>query len=93
MALNNRALVLYASVPHTSDSPPVNFYKYATPDAAAAVVAAGYFNNLRDKLKVNDVIMALCVAAGVGDIVQLIVTAAPATGNVTVAVNGEAAGT
>lgn len=93
MALNIRSLVLEASVPFANDTAPINFYKYATPDAAATVVAAGYFNNARDKLRVNDVITVMAVATGVGDILQMIVTAVPASGNITVAVNGEAAGT
>jgi hypothetical protein len=94
MALNNRSLVLAISVPHTADAAPTNFYKYASPDAAATIVAAGYFNNVRDKLKVGDIIEAVALAGGAtADRLDLVVTAVPATGNVTVAVNGEAAGT
>lgn len=92
MALKLQSLVLQASVPHTPDVVPVNFYCYATPDAVATVIAAGYFNNARSKLNVNDVIDALCVATGTGDRVSVIVTAVPASGNVTVAVNTDATG-
>lgn len=92
MAYLARSLVLECSVPHTSDVAPVNWYKYATADAVATVIAAGYFNNARDKLKVNDVIDALCVATGTADRVAVIVTAVPASGNVTVAVNTDASG-
>lgn len=94
MALNNRALVQDASVPYAADTAPCNFYKYASADAAATIVAAGYFNNVRDKLKVGDIIEAVALAGTASaDRLELVVTAAPATGNVTVAVNGEAAGT
>jgi hypothetical protein len=88
MALNKRALVLYCSVPHTADAAPVNFYKYAHGvDAMATIIAAGYFNDVRDKLKVNDHISFMAVAAGTGNYGEATVTAVPATGNVTVAVD------
>jgi hypothetical protein len=90
MALALRSLALYASVPHSTTGR-TDFFKYATPDAVATVIAAGYFNDARTKLKVNDVIDAVCVVGGVGDRVSLLVTAAPqVTGNVTVAVNTDA---
>ncbi|RWN78073.1 MAG: hypothetical protein EOS02_09950 [Mesorhizobium sp.] len=92
MALNLRSLALANSTPYGTAGKTVNWYSYATADAVATVIAAGYFNDARAKLKVNDVIEALCVADGVGDRVSLIVTAAPASGNVTVAVNTDASG-
>lgn len=92
MALNLRALTLYASTPHTADVGSVNWYKYGTADVAATVLAAGYFNNARDKLRVNDCIEVLSAAAGTGDRLDVIVTAVPASGNVTVAVNTSASG-
>lgn len=92
MALNLRSLALYASTPYGTASKSVNWYKYATADAGATVIAAGYFNGARDKLKVNDVVDCLVVADGVGDLVTVVMTAVPASGNVTVAVNGEAVG-
>lgn len=95
MALNKRSVVLANSVPYAADTPPCFIYDYATTDAVATVVAAGYFNGLRDdgKIKVNDYINCYCVMGGAGDKVELVFTAVPATGNVTVAVNGEASGT
>ena len=54
----------------------------ATADAVATVVAAGYFNDVRDVLKVGDRIDV--VAASGAAFRVLTVTAAPATGNVTV---------
>jgi hypothetical protein len=92
MAFNARSLCLFNSTPYGAASKTVNWYGYGTPDAAATVVAAGYFNGARDKLKVNDVIMAMTVADGVGDLLVLKATAVPASGDVTVAVNSEAAG-
>lgn len=62
------------------------FFRYATPDALAAVVTAGYFNDARSQLRVGDVIE---VAAGIGGTPATdtyTVTAVPATGNVTIGV-------
>ncbi|MCZ8545072.1 hypothetical protein OOJ09_12835 [Mesorhizobium qingshengii] len=87
-----RSLCLVNSVPYGTGGRAVDFFHYATADAVATVIAAGYFNNARDKLAINDVIEALCVADGTGDRVSLIVTAAPATGNVTTAINTDASG-
>lgn len=93
MALVLRSLANFASAPHGSAGATVNFYVYASNDAAATVLAGGYFNEARNKLKVNDVIFIMAVAGGVGDLLIVKVTAAPSTGNVTVAVETEAAGT
>ncbi|RWI96090.1 hypothetical protein [Mesorhizobium sp.] len=87
-----RSLSLVNSVPYGSSGAKVNFFHYATADAAATVTTDGYFNAARDKLQVNDVIEAMTVAGGVGDKLSLKVTAAPASGNVTTAVNTDAAG-
>lgn len=87
-----RSLVLFASTPTGVANTAVNWYVYASGDAAATITTAGYFNGARDKLKVNDIIFVMAVAAGTGDFLALKVTAAPATGDVTVAVNSEAAG-
>lgn len=98
MAFNPRSLALFNSSPYGTAGKSVNFYNYATADAVATVIAAGYFGTGvsgvvgSNKLNVNDVIEALCVADGVGDRVSLIVTAVPAGGNITVAVNTDAAG-
>jgi hypothetical protein len=58
-------------------------------DTLATIIAAGYFNNLRDKLAVNDMIHIMSVANGVGNRGFVTVTAVPATGNVTVAVDDD----
>lgn len=93
MALNLRSLVLGPSTPYGTASKSISWYKYATPDATATVLAPGYFNGARDKLKVNDQIDALCVADGVGDRISLSITAIPAApGDVTAVVNTDASG-
>lgn len=88
MALNLRSLTLNASNPYGSSGAKVNFYSYATADAAATVLAPGYFNDARAKLQVNDIIEAVCVASGVGDPVSIRVTTVPASGNVLTELKG-----
>lgn len=78
MALNPRNFVLFASVGG------VSFYTYSTADAAASVLAAGYFNAVQPRLKANDVIFAMCARDAAGDFVQMKVTASPSGGTVTV---------
>lgn len=92
MAFQARSLCLYNSVPYGSGGARVDFFNYATADAAATVIAAGYFNAARAKLKVNDVITAMTSAGGTGDVLQLRVTAVPASGDIAVVVDGEASG-
>lgn len=92
MAFEPRSLCLVNSTPYGTAGKRVDWMHYATPDAVATVIAAGYFNNARAKLQVNTVIECLCVADGVGDRVSVIATAVPASGNVTVAVNTDASG-
>ncbi|MER2536046.1 MAG: hypothetical protein ABTQ31_12870 [Rhizobiaceae bacterium] len=92
MAFNAGSLALYNSCPYGTAGKTINFYGYATADDAATVLTAGYFNEARAKLKVNDSIDAMCVADGTGDRLGLKVTAVPASGNVTVAVNTDASG-
>ncbi|MER9622676.1 hypothetical protein NKI98_14755 [Mesorhizobium sp. M0222] len=93
MAFEPRSLSLVNSVPYGTAGNRVDFFHHATPDAVATVIAAGYFNASRTKLRVNSVIESLCVADGVGDRISMIVTAAPqVTGNVTVAINTDASG-
>ncbi len=93
MPFNIRSLALHNSTPFGTAGKAVNWYNYASADAVATVIAAGYFNAARDpKLKVNDVVECMCLADGVGDRVSVIVTASPAAGDVTVAVNTDASG-
>lgn len=87
MAFKPRSLVLLSSSPHTQDTPSQKIHHYATADAAATVTTAGYFNDARYKLSVNDLIICMCVVGGTGVLVYAKVTAAPAAGNVTVTSN------
>lgn len=86
MALINRAFALFHSVPYGTGTGKTNFYSYASPDALATIIAAGYFNNIRDKLAVNDQIWIVAAAGATAVTAIVKVTAAPASGNVTVAV-------
>ena len=58
---------------------------YSDSDATATVVAAGYFNEAREKLRVGDIIVATVGIGGTPATLVLRVTAVPGTGNVTVA--------
>lgn len=84
MALYLRSLALFASAAFGTAPAKVNYYTYATADAAASVLAPGYFNDARTKLKANDVIIAMCVADGAGDLVIIKATSVPSSGNVLV---------
>ncbi len=93
MALSPLSLSLYASVPIAGRTEPLNFYKYGTPDAPATVIAAGYFNALRTKpLRVGDVIDAVCSVNGTPDRISMLITAVPASADITVAINTDASG-
>lgn len=92
MAFLNRSLTRVVTVPVASGRN-WNKYAYATDDAAATVIAAGYFNGARSTLKVNDSIEVLAVHNGVGDRISLTVLTVPADpSNITTAVNADASG-
>ena len=63
----------------------IRWLTYATDDAKAVVIAAGYFNDARPDLSVGSIIDCVVNAAAGAAYVKLRVTAVPATGNVTVA--------
>ena len=92
MALNLRSLSLVNSVPVGTAGDNVNFYHYATTDAAATVITAGYFDGAAAKLKKGDVIEAVTTWSGTPDRVSLLVSAVTST-TVTFAVNLDASGT
>lgn len=93
MALNLRSLSLFNCSPTGVTNKGVAFYTYATPDAVATLLAAGYFNDAREKLVVNDVIFAVAVASGVAELITLVVRTVPSSGDVTVQTDtDEAAG-
>jgi len=70
----------------------VSWYNYATNDTASEVVAAGYFNDARNTVKVGDCVDAIVDIDGTIDRISFRFTAVPSTGNVTVAYDGDAAG-
>lgn len=91
MAFSERALIRTGSVPYATNAA-VSTYRYGTPDAAAAVETAGYLNPARGRLVVGDAILA---TVGIGGAIKLkayLVTAVPATGDVTVGLMTTAAG-
>ncbi len=70
----------------------VSGWRYATDDAAATVETAGYFNAARSILAVGDSIEAHMAMGGTPVLKFYVVTAVPATGNVTIALAATAAG-
>jgi hypothetical protein len=65
---------------------------YATDDAAATVETAGYFNDARNFLRKGDILLATMANGGTPVTKQYVVTAVPAAGNVTIAIQTVAAG-
>ena len=70
----------------------ISVFAYSTDDAAATVEAAGYFNSARLRLTVGSIILASMVNAGTPVLKAYVVTAVPATGNVTIALQTTTAG-
>ncbi len=90
MPANPRALKRYNSITLASNRV-ISFYNYAADETAAEVVAAGWFNECRDVVKVGDCVDAVVDVDGTPDRISLRFTAVPSTGNVTVAYEGDAA--
>lgn len=57
---------------------------YATEDALATVVAAGYFNSARANVKVGDVIIFVAGYGGTLAVETAVFSAVPSSGNVTI---------
>lgn len=71
-----------------------SLYMHTTAAAAATVLAAGYYNDFRDVLTVNDIVIVSSVADGVGVPIIMKITAVPAApANVTAVVADLAGGT
>src|SRR5690606_1000195 len=60
-------------------------FHLATTAALATVLGTGYFNDWRRTLQVGDVVAVTASLGGTVELADLVVTAVPATGNVTVA--------
>lgn len=71
---------------------PLGRHVYRTADAAATVETAGYFNAARLRLQVGDTIEAVVGIGGTMKLKFFIVTAAPLTGDVTIALAATTAG-
>lgn len=93
MAINkNRTMTRVSSVSYDVGKT-CSMHFIATAEAAATVLAAGFFDVFRGDLRVNDIIFCMAVADGVGDmLIMKVLTVPAAPGNVTVAVNSEASG-
>lgn len=51
-------------IPVSSQAIAPRLWMYNTPDAIATVIAAGYFNDAKDVLKVNDIMFTVTSIAG-----------------------------
>ncbi|MCA0425415.1 MAG: hypothetical protein LCH61_19240 [Proteobacteria bacterium] len=70
----------------------ISAFRYATADAAATVETAGYFNGARALLTVGSIIVSVMAIGGTPVLKSYVVTAVPASGNVTVALQATTAG-
>lgn len=68
------------------------FYYYSSNDTAAELLAAGYFNGVRDILSVGDIIHAVADIDGTPDYLNIMVATVPDTGNVTTSAQTGASG-
>lgn len=74
-----------------SGSRKVHFFNFATDDTLAEVTTAGYFNSVRDALAVHSIIHAVVDIDGTANYATIRLTAVPASGNVTAAIDTPAA--
>lgn len=89
--VNQLAPGLAAGTPKSNS---INLFAYATDDAAATVEAGGYFNAARDegRITLGDIIFASMANSGTPVSKTYVVTAAPASGAVTIALQSTVAG-
>lgn len=66
----------------------IMFFDYATVDTAAEVQAAGFFNNSRDNITKDSIVDAVVDINGTPARIVLRFATVPATGDVTVVVDG-----
>lgn len=91
-ALHRVSQSMVGSTTGTAKSNLISDWRYGTDDAAATVETAGYFNAERAALKAGDTIRASMALGGTPVFKIYVVTAAPATGNVTIALQATTAG-
>lgn len=77
-----RSMIRIYTVP-VAPGTKVNGYVHATTEAAATVLAAGYFNFFRDTAKVGDQVTVICGVGGTVDVLSLKFLTVPSSGNVT----------
>ena len=91
MAYSATSLVRIASIA-VAMGRSISVHGFGTPDAAATVETSGYFNAARGRLAKGDIIMAAMVIDGTPVLKNYVVTAVPASGNVTIALQTATAG-
>lgn len=90
MALAKTALQRY-STNLLAGGVKIHWFTYATNDTLAEVTTDGYFNGVRDTLSANSIVDAVVDCDGTPNHVTLRLTAVPASGNVTCAIDTPAA--
>lgn len=83
MALTPKSLVRIAQTALAANSVTSLFF-YVTNDPAATVETAGYFNDIRNRLKKGDVILVSLDLDGTSALRTYVVQSSPGTGNVTI---------
>lgn len=69
----------------------VHHFTFATDDTLAEITTAGYFNTARDSLTAHSIIHAVVDVDGTPNYATIRLTAVPASGNVTAAIDTPAA--
>lgn len=97
MAYSNKSLVRIGQVvtgnaAGAATARQISLHAYATDDAPATVEGTGYFNSARNRLTAGDMIDAAMTLGGTPVTKRYVVTASPASGNVTIALQATAAG-
>lgn len=93
MSYAESSLVRLGSAPYgTTIDKSRSVYLYPTADDLATVIAAGYFNNARTRLKKGDVVIAVVDQDGTPTQRPLTFSAVPASGNVTVSIGDSGIG-
>lgn len=84
MAFKNTQLKRFVQMHLTTANRMSSVFFHHTEDAAATVATAGYFNDARSRLQVDDTILSKAAIGGTEVFRVFNVTAVPASGNVTV---------
>lgn len=90
MALNKRNFKLITTL-NLAAAVSVSWWAYASADTIPQMLTAGYFNDLRDRLSVNDRLDLVGSASGIGDFLTVRIASVPASGNVLVVTDDDQA--